>query len=509
MPPIRLRLVPLRTLVPCLLVATVAHGQAVPEAKPATASGVAFSIAYPEKVSDGRPITARVYVMLNGSEVAGEPRHGPNWVRPQPMFARDARDWKPGESTTIDARAAGFPDSLDKLPAGEYRAQAVVRLNPDTAKIGDGEGNLFGPVVTFTAPADSEQPIALTVDQAVPPRVFPESARVKYAELPSPLLSAFLGRPIKHQAGVILPEHATGRKTPAVYIVTGFGGDHFSAVRFADDPRFAFARDMTRIVLNADCGTGHHVFADSANNGPRGRALVEEFIPYLEKTFNLIPDPRARLLNGHSSGGWSSLWLQVDHPDFFGGVWSTSPDPVDFRDFQRIDLYAPGENMFTDRRGEPRPIARMGGRPVLFYRDFSRMEEVMGPGGQLGSFEAVFSAKGPDGRPVKLWDRQTGAIDTAVATTWQPFDIRLKLERNWPTLGPKLAGKLHVITGSMDTFYLEGAVVKLKAALENLGSDADVEIIQGKDHSDILDRALAERIDRQMKATVAPVLGQE
>jgi pimeloyl-ACP methyl ester carboxylesterase len=509
MPSHRFRPVPLGTLALCLLAGSVARAQAAPAPRPETASGVTFSLAYPEKVADGEPITARVYVMLAGPGVQGEPRVGPNWFRPQPMYAKDVRDWKPGETATIDSEAVGFPDTLDKLPAGEYRAQAVVRVNPDTAKIGEGEGNLFGPVVSFKAPAGSSRPVELTVDQAVPARKFPETDRIKYAELPSKMLSEFHGRVIKHRAGVILPKNPTGKKTPAVYIITGFGGDHFSAARFADDPRMAFAQDMTRIVLDADCGTGHHVFADSANNGPRGRALVEEFIPHLEEAFNLIPDPRARLLNGHSSGGWSSLWLQVSHPEFFGGVWSTGPDPVDFRDFQRIDLYAPGENMFLDRQGERRPIARIGDRPILFYRDFSRMEDVMGPGGQLGSFEAVFSPKGPDGLPAKLWDRATGAIDPTTAKAWEDYDIRLVLERNWAELGPKLAGKIHIITGSLDTFYLEGAVEKLKASLEKLGSDAEVEIVPGRDHSNILDRGLAERIDRQMKAAVAPVVDQD
>ena len=75
---------------------------------------------------------------------------------------------------------------------------------------------------------------------------------------------------------------------------------------------------------------------------------------HLDATFAALADPRARLLNGHSSGGWSSLWLQVTYPEFFGGTWSTSPDPVDFRDFQRINVYSPGENMFRDAEGKPR-----------------------------------------------------------------------------------------------------------------------------------------------------------
>jgi S-formylglutathione hydrolase FrmB len=247
---------------------------------------------------------------------------------------------------------------------------------------------------------------------------------------------------------------------------------------------------------------GHHVFADSATNGPRGQALVEELIPHIEATFPAIPTAWARLLSGHSSGGWSSLWLQVTYPETFGGVWSISPDPVDFRDFQRIDLYARDENMFRDRDGNRRPLARRGERPVLFFDDFSRMEDVLGDGGQLRSFEAVFSPLGADGRPRRLWDRNSGAIDPEVARAWQKYDIRLVLERNWPVLGPKLAGKLHVLTGELDTFYLEGAVRLLKESLATLQSDAVVAVIPGKDHSSILDSALAARLDREMQAAL-------
>ena len=69
-------------------------------------------------------------------------------------------------------------------------------------------------------------------------------------------------------------------------------------------------------------------------------------------------------------------------------------------------------------------------------------------------------------------------------------------------LGPKLAGKLHVITGALDTFYLDGAVRLLKESLATLKSDAVVEIIPGKDHTSILDAELTARLDREMKAAV-------
>jgi hypothetical protein len=197
--------------------------------------------------------------------------------------------------------------------------------------------------------------------------------------------------------------------------------------------------------------------------------------------------------------------LQVTYPDHFNGVWSTSPDPIDFRDFQCIDLTKPDANMFLDAGGEKRPIARMRGKPALFYRAFSDMEEVMGHGGQLASFEAVFSARGPDGRPRKLWDRTTGAIDAEVAKSWERYDIRLVLESNWNALAPKLAGKLHVWTGGDDTFYLEGAVRLLKKSLARLGSDAVVEIHAGRDHGlrgkPILDRIAREMAERYLKSS--------
>jgi len=455
-------------------------------------------------------LNARVYVFLGRGESDGEPRNGPSWFNPEPFFAVDVENWAPGEPVRVGDRALGFPGTLDHLKPGRYAVQAVIRLNRDTHRIGDGEGNAYGPVVHAELDPKRGGTVKLKVDKLVGPRTFPSTDRIKLVELDSPKLSAFHHRPIKHRAALILPEGfdkaAADRRVPTLYIIPGFGGDHFMARRFAASSRIAFASDFIRVVLDPDCGTGHHVFADSAANGPRGTALVEELIPYIERTYPALSNPRARLLNGHSSGGWSSLWLQVTYPDFFGGTWSTSPDPVDFRDFQRIDIYAAGENMFRDRAGKRRPIARMGERPILFYDDFSRMDDVIAWGSQLGSFEAVFSPVDRAGRPLKLWDRKTGAIDPAVAKAWEAYDIRLVLERNWPTLGPKLQGKLRVITGGLDTFYLEGAVALLKESLAKLGSDAVIEIIPKRDHRSVMDQALARRLDGEMHRAVGDLL---
>ena len=77
-------------------------------------------------------------------------------------------------------------------------------------------------------------------------------------------------------------------------------------------------------------------------------------------------------------------------------------------------------------------------------------------------------------------------------------DIRLKLERNWQTLASKLQGKLHIRTGSLDTYYLDGAVVRLAGSLKQLGSDAEITVVPGADHSTVLNADYYRQSRKQM-----------
>ena len=125
----------------------------------------------------------------------------------------------------------------------------------------------------------------------------------------------------------------------------------------------------------------------------------------------------------------------------------------------------------------------------------------MGRSGQLQSFEAVFSPKSKDGKPMLLWDRKTGKIDLKVAEAWKKYDIRMTLENNGKKLQPDLKGKIHVYMGDMDTFYLEGATILLKKSLDRLPLHATVEIHPGKNHGSLMTRKLRERILKGMVET--------
>ena len=94
-----------------------------------------------------------------------------------------------------------------------------------------------------------------------------------------------------------------------------------------------------------------------------------------------------------------------------------------------------------------------------------------------------------------------GAIDPPDRVAWN-------LETGIETLGPKLAGKVHVWMGTIDTFRLEGATILMKQELEELGSDADILLVEGRDHMTLGSRhpelwpdGMLARIHREMFAS--------
>lgn len=423
-----------------------------------------------------------------------------------------------GGTVAFDPDTTAYPRPFSQAKPGTYQIMALLDPNHSYAYHGGDEGDLTSAVVKVENlnPANAS-PIELTLSRVTPARFkVVDTESVKLVEFQSPLLAKFWGRAILMRAGVVLPpsySKDTRRTYPTVYHVHGFGGDHTGAWRQAEALTKAMAEgrqaEMIHVFLDGSFPTGHHEFADSVNNGPWGRALTEEFIPYLEKTFRLEPEPYARFLTGHSSGGWSTLWLQVTYPDYFGGTWSTAPDPVDLRSFTGINA-TPGstDNAYRDKSGKARNLVRLNGKEIATLEDFARQEAVLGAyGGQFASFEWVWSPRGQDGRPLPLFNRVTGELNQEVLKYWENYDIRLILDRHWQTLGLKLRGKVNVICGGADTFHLDEAVALLCDFLKQKGSDAICEIVPGRDHGNLYrpdperyPTGLADRIYKEMAA---------
>jgi len=333
---------------------------------------------------------------------------------------------------------------------------------------------------------------------------------------PSSVLGAFFNHPVKMRAQVLVPDdydRAPQRRYPAIYYVHAFGPARPTyAVSNAWRAALAAAPEsFVLVLLDATYPAGHNAFVDSANDGPWGTALTTEFIPALEANVRLEPRASGRFLVGHSSGGWSSLWLQVNYPQLFGGVWSIAPDPVDFHDFTGPNIAdTPPQNFFRGPHGLW-PIYRVQGRDRETLRRFVRDEDAK-PGGQFDSFEAVFSPRGANGKPQQLFDRRTGDVDPAVAAYWEAhYDIAALVRRSWPELAPQLAAKLNIFVGTQDTYHLETSVARLAEVLRDLGSDARVTFARDCDHWSIFDYegGLFSRIVREMHVTRASQFSRE
>ncbi len=458
-------------------------------------------------------------------------------------FGLDVTDLKPGGTVTINNSTAGYPlRHLAEVPARRYFVQAIfnvyepfhlasgqtVLLPPD-----HGEGQHWNrkPGNPFDAP----QPIdwsgstaaKLTLDRIIPPVPTAEDLLEKdpgakpylrFVHMRSAKLSTFWGRDMYLNAWVLLPpgfnEH------PGAHYPTVIYQDHFSpsfGLAFQSTPPaadlqgrsrshaeqgYGFFQDWTSgrlphmlviSIQNANPYYDDSYVMDSANVGPYGSAVTEELIPAIEHQFRGLGQGWARATFGGSTGGWEALASQIFYPDFYNGTWAACPDPVDFHDYQNVNLYE-DTNAFTRHSDFGSvPIAadrKPDGSVLALTGDEVQFEYVLGTHGrsteQWNIWQAVYSPQGKDGLPVPIWDDQTGAIDKKTVQYWHDhWDLTAVLQRDWPMLGPKLEGKLHVQAGEGDTYFLNNAVHRMQHMLDgtrNPHSDASFQYGAGAPH---------------------------
>jgi len=477
-----------------------------------------------DPAAQSAPASGRLVVYLIDQASAmrqRQPADGPFFSDPQPMFSVAVDRLPAGEVIVVGDAAEFFPVMPSELEPGRYRAQAVLDQNQSNSDWRREEGNLFSePVLFDVTERDQKLVVHLSLSRRVDAYISRESEGVRQIAIESRVMLAFDPALATMRAGVIEPiDKEEGRKYPVIYEVPGFGGDHNRAEWVAARMRHAdpdsdlgrLARSAYWVVLDPEGPNGHHLFADSSNNGPVGKALTQDLIPAIDAAFSTINEPSARLLRGHSSGGWSTIWLGMNYPDVFGGIWATSPDPVDFSAFQAIDIYTEANMYRREVEGDVVWIPSYKdehGNVRMTIRQENRMEEVLGPsntsGQQWDSWLAVFGPRTDRGTPADLFDPKTGVIDRGIAKRYEKYDIVRRLRSDRATYGPILKDRLRLIVGEMDNYDIDVAVGKLKAELDQLsfagsGSPAGyITIVPGKDHSNIFDTPEMDAIEWQM-----------
>ena len=496
----------------------------------AAETSLRFELTFPASVRS-EPADGRVFVIISKT-MDPEPREAIKGYRAVPFFGEDVEGLAPGRAAVVAGHSEGYPiERLSDLPAGDYFVQGLLTLYT-TFRRADGHvvkmhmdqwegqeferspGNLYSEPRRMHIDPKRGGTVRLTLDRVIPPIVVPpDTDYVKHVRFVSPLLSKFWGHPILIGATILLPrdyEKNNGVAYPVLYeqghfstAAPGHFGESVELKPDASEREKARAREreafpkawlsdgfprMLRVTFQHPTPYYDDSYAiDSPNTGPYGRAITEELIPYIETHFRAIREPWARLLAGGSTGGWEALALQVFHPEFFGGAFSFCPDPVDFHSFQIVNIYD-WDSAWRRQDGwlsVPLPGERDTNGVVLSTMEQQlKYERARGNHGRSGEdwdcWQAVYGPVGDDGYFAPVFDPGTGAIDKKVAAWWRDHtDLNAYLQRHWSEIGGKLAGKLHIWVGEMDTFYLNNAVHLLEEFLKTTTPSWDGTVVYG------------------------------
>ncbi len=437
-------------------------------------------------------------------------------VSTQQVFGYDLENFEGNNLKLSFDEGFGYPiRNFKDLPEGRYFVQVLIhryetfnRADGHVVKLpmdrGEGQqwnsapGNVYSLPIEITFP-NSE--FELKIDQVIPEIEEPEDTEyIKHIKIKSKLLSDFWGRDIYLGAHILLPEgydehpdvkyplaimhghfpydFGGFRTTPpdenlqAVYSER-FGVDGYNKIVQEEAYRFYkiwtgpdFPRVITILIQHANPYYDDSYAVNSQNLGPYGDAITYELIPYIEEKFRGIGEGWARFVYGGSTGGWEALAVQVKYPDEYNSCYAACPDPIDFRAYCLVNLYSDPNAYYKE--GTFKKTLIPGHRNYLgevdaTVKDMNIRELALGTksrsGQQFDIWEAIYSPVGDDGYPMRIWDKETGDINQDVADYWREhYDLRYIMERDWPTLGPKLKGKINIYCGDMDNYYLNNAV---------------------------------------------------
>jgi len=490
--------------------------------------GQTFEVTLPAGISK-KPLDGRLFIMLSKNPTR-EPRFQiSDDEGTQQIFGIDIEGWKPGTVMQLSPDAFGYPvTSVAKIKSGAYTVQALLHLY-ETFKRKDGHvvklpmdrgegqhwntapGNIYSKPVVINFKNAPSFKTKIEINLIIPPIKEPaDNKYVKHVKIQSKLLTEFWGRPMYLGAHILLPEgwdtHPNVKYPLAIF--HGHFPDDFSGWRttppdstlvpdtvkrfnligynkIVQQEAYDFYKkwtgpDFPRVIAieiqHANPYYDDSYAVNSENLGPYGDAITYELIPEIEKRFRGIGQGWARFLYGGSTGGWEALAAQVFYPDEYNGSYAACPDPIDFHHYMTVDLYN-DKNAYY-REGSFRRTLRPGHRNYLGHvdamvRDMNHRELALGSNSRSGDqwdiWEAVYSPVGKDGYPVRIFDKKTGKINQSVVSFWREnYDLTHIIQRDWPKIGSKLKGKIHLYVGDMDNYYLNNAVYSAEDMLKQL-----------------------------------------
>ena len=125
-----------------------------------------------------------------------------------------------------------------------------------------------------------------------------------------------------------------------------------------------------------------------------GRFLIEELMPFIDRTYRTRRDATNTAVGGSSLGGLVSVWLGLEHPDVFGNVLAVSPT-VWWDEFVILEKVA----------ALPRKI------PVRFWVDIGTLEGDNAVTGARRLRDALIEKGWEPGRDLEYMEQEGGRHD--------------------------------------------------------------------------------------------------
>ncbi|MBM3162543.1 MAG: esterase [Chlorobi bacterium] len=269
------------------------------------------------------------------------------------------------------------------------------------------------------------------------------------------------GDPEERQVPVYLPPSYDGiRRFPVIYLLSGFASTGASFMNYSfgrptvpemAEKLIAAGRMRECMIVMPDCMTryGGSQYVDSPATGQYETYLVEELIPWIDRSLATLPNRENRAVAGKSSGGFGALRLAMKHPCCFSAAACHSGD-MNFELCYKPNFPAAA-----------RVLERYNGSIAAFLESYEAAEKKPRNDFVLLDMVAMAAAYSPDPEkpaPENMqlpFDSHTCEIIDATWEKWLAFDPVRMLDHEKYRDALHSLNRLYLDCGSFDEYNLQ------------------------------------------------------
>lgn len=174
--------------------------------------------------------------------------------------------------------------------------------------------------------------------------------------------STKLNYPVKYSIYLPADYHTSQRSYPVVYLLHGYSDNETGWIQFGEANAIADQGvengDFPPAIIVMPDGKVSWYCNDYKKEDPWQDMFVDEFMPFIEKTYRIRQKKEFRAIAGLSMGGFGALQISMNHPDLFSTCVAMSSGT--FTDEEIVNYPDERYNMFfgklfgNDLKGENR-----------------------------------------------------------------------------------------------------------------------------------------------------------